>query len=180
VFLSELKEGLQDESESQHSSTTDLTLKITVIMRRILPGLRLYSSWFTKNWATLAADLNDVHVREQLQNLWRCYAEVLTTLVETFPADRLPSVEYMLEEDAETISFEPLISPLTNWIWFSEGSPRAKFSEVDRSHPNDEMLIRIRGLLVNGLELAHRVDEVNLLKNTYRAVADHKRRPYRS
>ena len=163
-LLAELKEYAEEDIDASKTSKNDLANRITVVTRRILPGLRLYSSWFTKNWDTLAAELDDLILRAQIQDLWRCYAEALTTLVKVFPADLLPSVKYLLEEDVETVSFAPLISELTRWIWFSEGKLKPKFSDprVDRSHPNDEMLVRIRDLIVNGLELAHRKEEVSI------------------
>ena len=152
-----------------------------MVARRTLPGLRLYSSWFTKNWAILAAEIADESLRASIQELWRCYADMLTTLATLFPAELLPSIDYMLEEDAEAIGFKPLMSKLTRWIWYTGQDLRPRFSDskVERSHPNDEMLVRIRDLLVNGLELAARTDDVSPHNSRrYIRMSYDVRRPY--
>lgn len=138
------------------SDSQPLPEKITAVARRVLPGIRLYSTWFMKNWSVLSADLEgSAHSKVDAQELWKAYAETLTLLASAFHVSLLPMEQYLLEEDVETLGFQPLLADNTKRRWFDGSSPKAKWSDEDvkRNHPNDEMLMRIRDLLVDGLEL---------------------------
>ncbi|KAI9779136.1 MAG: hypothetical protein M1839_007671 [Geoglossum umbratile] len=131
--------------------------KVTAVARRILPSLRNYSSWIIANSALLVAQVGDTSLNVQIKELWKIYANSLTLLAATFPAEDLPSVEYLLEEDEDTIGFNPLDVERVKRRYFQESGarkPRWHDHGVDRYHPNMEMLARIRGLLTDGLELA--------------------------
>ncbi|KAL1388753.1 hypothetical protein HDK64DRAFT_270558 [Phyllosticta capitalensis] len=133
-----------------------LSEKVTAVARRVLPGLRLYSTWFLKNWSVLSADIEgSAHSKVDAQELWKAYAETLTLLASAFNAEFLPLEQYLLEEDVETLGFQPLLADNTKMRWFDGPVPKAKWSDDDvkRNHPNVEMLMRIRDLLVDGLEL---------------------------
>jgi hypothetical protein len=130
-----------------------LSDKVTIVARRVLPGLRLYSTWFARFWPVLNANLADTLTMVEVQELWRSYAETLTLLASSFPVDLLPEDNYMLDEDVETIGFQPLISPETMKVWYTNGELKLKGSELERHHPNIEMLMRVRDLLVDGLML---------------------------
>lgn len=151
-----------DDRPAEADKYTTLADKITGTARRILPALRLYSSWFLTNCAVLAAEVGDTSLQDHVKQLWRAYARTLTLLASVFPAEYLPSVEYLLEEDEDTIEFRPLISDQTNKIWNLGEKPKARFHDagIERHHPNIEMLARVRELLVDGLHLT--VDEVSL------------------
>ncbi|KAK8152900.1 hypothetical protein BKA80DRAFT_314064 [Phyllosticta citrichinensis] len=138
------------------SDSQPLSEKVTAVARRVLPGIRLYSTWFMKNWSVLSADLEgSAHSKVDAQELWKAYAETLTLLASAFHVSLLPMEQYLLEEDVETLGFQPLLADNTKRRWFDGSSPKAKWSDEDvkRNHPNDEMLMRIRDLLVDGLEL---------------------------
>ena len=135
---------------------------MTAVTRRILPSLRNYSSWIIANSALLVAQVGDTSLNVQIKELWKIYANSLTLLAATFPAEDLPSVEYLLEEDEDTISFSPLDVERVKRRYSQESGarkPRWHDDGVDRYHPNMEMLARIRGLLTDGLKLA--LDEVS-------------------
>lgn len=127
--------------------------KITAVARRVLPGLRLYSIWFSRYWHVLNAHVADTLTTVDIQELWKAYAETLTLLAMTFPYEELPTEDYMLEEDAETIAFQPLFSEETKKTWFKDGCLKPKWCDLERSHPNVEMRMRIRDLLIDGLTL---------------------------
>lgn len=134
--------------------TPQLSEKITVVARRLLPGLRLYSTWFARYWHVLNANIADTLTKVEVQELWRSYAETLTLLTSSFPVAQLPDDSYMLEEDAETIGFQPLVSKDTMKMWCNpDGTMKKKWTELERNHPNIEMLMRVRDLLVDGLVL---------------------------
>jgi hypothetical protein len=121
----------------------------------------LYSSWLVTNAAVVAANVGDPATVVQTQEMWKAYADTLTLLASTFPAQELPPADYMLEEDADTVGFKPLFSDRTRKIWYSGEKLKPKFSDpmVERHHPNAEMLVRVRDFLTDGLQLV--MDDVS-------------------
>ncbi|KAF2138144.1 uncharacterized protein K452DRAFT_277928 [Aplosporella prunicola CBS 121167] len=156
-------ERLTGEDVNATEQSEELSDKVTVVARRILPGLRLYSSWFTNNWKFLSADLDNFEgsiSKVEVRELWKAYAETLTLLASAFPADRLPAEQYLLEEDVDTLGFRPLISDKTLKTWYYGADLKPKWSDegLKRSHPNVEMVMRIRDFLIDGLELTQDED----------------------
>ncbi|EDU43387.1 EST1-DNA-bind multi-domain protein [Pyrenophora tritici-repentis] len=133
--------------------STQLSDKITAVARRILPGLRLYSTWFTRFWKVLNANIADTLNTVDVQELWKAYAATLSLLASSFPVDQLPRENYMLEEDTDTIGFEPLIHPDTMKVWYEGDNMKQKWTDLERNHPNVEMLMRVKDLLIDGLLL---------------------------
>lgn len=157
VMQPELERSFEGNDVTQNGERTpQLSDKITAVARRVLPGLRLYSTWFTRFWNVLNANIADTLTKVEVQELWKAYAATLTLLTSSFPTDQLPqdpSDMYLLEEDIETIGFQPLISPDTTRRWYLDGALKPKCTDVERSHPNVEMLMRVRDLLIDGLML---------------------------
>lgn len=158
----ELERSSEGDDVNQNGGrASQLSDKITIVARRVLPGLRLYSTWFTRFWHVLNANIADTLTKVEVQELWKAYAATLTLLTSSFPADQLPqdpSDSYMLEEDIETIGFQPLVSPETTRLWYRDGVMKPKCTDVERSHPNVEMLMRVRDLLIDGLMLTQNSD----------------------
>jgi hypothetical protein len=120
----------------------------------VLPALRHYSSWLRSTSPTLDKQTDEtvvVHVRE----LWKRYAEALTVLTTTFDIAELPSVDYLLEEDLDTLNFTPLASGITGDRYREDGHIKPKIGDagVQRLHPNQEMLARVRGLVLDGIQI---------------------------
>lgn len=156
ILQSELERLSEGDDVTQHGNRAPrLSDKITAVARRVLPGLRLYSTWFSRYWRVLDANVASTLTKVEVQELWKAYAATLTLLASSFPADQLPphSDSYMLEEDTETIGFQPLISPDTMKVWYDGANLKKKWSDVERSHPTIEMLMRVRDFLVDGLTL---------------------------
>ncbi|KAF2816091.1 uncharacterized protein BDZ99DRAFT_514701 [Mytilinidion resinicola] len=136
-----------------------LSDKITVVARRVLPSLWLYSMWFTKFWRILNAHVADTLTKVEVQELWKAYAETLTLLMSVFPPEEVALLErvYLLDEDVHTIAFQPLAGDETKDNWYAKSTgrlkPRWSDPEVERHHPNEEMVIRVRDLLEAGLVL---------------------------
>ena len=154
--LDRLSEG--DDVKHNGDRATHLSDKITAVARRILPGLRLYSTWFSRYWQVLNANIADTITTVDVQELWKAYAATLTLLASSFPVDQLPQENYMLEEDTETIGFQPLISPDTMKIWYDGGDMKQKWTDLERNHPNVEMLMRVKDLLIDGLLLTQNAE----------------------
>ena len=138
--------------------------KITAVARRVLPGLRHYSSWLTIRAKLLIAQIGDSSLNVQTKELWKTYANTLTLLASTFPVHNLLGIDYLLEEDEDTLGFKPLDQESTVSRYYGQepGIRKPKYHDhsIERHHPNIEMLGRIRDLLVDGLKL--QLDEVNL------------------
>lgn len=160
VLQPELERFAVDEEVINDASprTTNGSDRITAVARRVLPGLRHYSSWLISNTAFLLAQVGDTSLTVQIKEMWKIYAHTLTLLAATFPVSALPCVDYLLEEDEDTLGFKPFNNDRTKRRYFSsdEEKPKLKWhdSGVERQHPNIEMLGRVRDFLTDGLELA--------------------------
>ncbi|KAF2827767.1 hypothetical protein CC86DRAFT_320117 [Ophiobolus disseminans] len=163
VLLQVLQPELERISEADDvtkngTRTLQLSDRITAVARRTLPGLRLYSTWFSRYWKVLNANIADTLTTVDVQELWKAYAATLTLLASSFPADQLPEESYMLEEDTDTIGFQPLVSPDTLKVWYIGDSLKQKWTDLERNHPNVEMLMRVKDLLIDGLLLTQNPD----------------------
>ncbi|KAK5153009.1 hypothetical protein LTR04_006316, partial [Oleoguttula sp. CCFEE 6159] len=153
----------EERDSKQGERAQMLSDKIAATTRRILPPLRLYSCWSLVNARIRSVALvGDATLEHPMRELWKAYAAALSLLAAAFPIELLPTADYLLEEDADTIGFKPLISDRTMKNWYKEGvsgvlKPKYFDQGTERQHPNVEMLMRIRGLLWDGLLLA--VDE---------------------
>lgn len=132
--------------------------KITVITRRVLPALRQYSTWLVSR-SRIITGIPDPAVKVHINELHKMYADVLTRLANFFHARDLPEVSYLLEEDETTIGFKPFqdpnLDPACNlYIDGDALKPRITDPGVERSHPNIEMLARVRDIMLCGLTLA--------------------------
>lgn len=154
--LERLSEG--DDVTQSSDRAPQLSEKITAVARRVLPGLRLYSAWFSSAYPVLCANVADTLTPVDVQELWKAYAGTLTLLASSFPANDLPKDQYMLEEDTDTIGFQPLASQNASRLWYANGELKQKWTDLERSHPNVEMLMRVRDLLMDGIHLVQAED----------------------
>ena len=121
----------------------------------------MYSSWLLTNAVILAAQVGDNVLNVQVRELWKIYATALTLLTSTFAVSQfavsqLPEVDYLLDEDENTIGFKPLDNETTKrkyyaGVGFSVQKPKYHDQGIQRHHPNVEMLGRIRDLLTDGM-----------------------------
>jgi Est1 DNA/RNA binding domain len=132
--------------------------KISPTVRRILPCLRQYSSWLVSCASNLVALENHEFVGVQVTEFWRIYADALTLLAATFHKADMPDVDYLLEEDEDTIAFTPFTNANTSRRYVQTDGltprPRSRDQGIQRHHPSVEMLYRVRGLLEDGISLA--------------------------
>ncbi|KAE8446126.1 hypothetical protein EG329_012497 [Mollisiaceae sp. DMI_Dod_QoI] len=133
--------------------------KITAIARRVLPALRQYSAWLAGRAGIIIACVSNPAVKLHSKQMWNMYAMVLTKLVNFFPAEELPSINYLLEEDETTVGFVPLRNPNLSreCDLFTDiaGVPKIRSTDpgVERHHPNVEMQARIRDILLTAASL---------------------------
>lgn len=143
--------------------------KVSVVARRILPALRHYSSWLLTNSQSLVEqkEEKDSALSIQIKEFWKIYAGTLSLLASSFDVVSLPEVDYLLEEDEESLGFAPLDQDATSRRYVGRGDrskPRMHDLGIERSHPNMEMLYRIREFVIDGLDLVVRGVRENLLR----------------
>ncbi|RHZ52327.1 uncharacterized protein CDV56_106298 [Aspergillus thermomutatus] len=156
ILLAELERfAVEDSLDKDVKSGPD---KVTVVARRVLPALRHYSSWLLIVSHSLVAhkEEKDTPLAVQITEFWKIYANTLSLLASTFDVVHLPEIDYLLEEDEESLGFAPLNKDATSRRYLSatgQQKPRMTDVGVERSHPNIEMLYRIREFVIDGLDL---------------------------
>lgn len=156
VLLGILVSEFADLEEAEHhdDAVRDSSTRLTSVARRVLPALRHYSSWLRSACLYLHRHTDEavtVHVRE----FWKRYAEALTVLTTTFDVAELPSVGYLLEEELDTVAFTPLSAGAAadRYRQGDQTKPKMGDAGVQRLHPNQEMLARVRGLVLDGVQI---------------------------
>lgn len=156
ILLAELERfAVEDSLSKDAKSGPD---KVTAVARRVLPALRHYSSWLLIVSHSLVAhkEEKDTSLAVQITEFWKIYANTLSLLASTFDVVHLPEIDYLLEEDEETLGFAPLHKDAASRRYLSatgKQKPRMTDAGVERSHPNIEMLYRIREFVIDGLDL---------------------------
>ncbi len=161
ILLVELERFAGEDSSNSSKDSKNGPDKVTVVARRILPALRHYSSWLliTSDYLISPKEEQDSSLTIQIQEFWKIYAGTLTLLASTFDVVHLPEIDYLLEEDEESLGFAPLDQAATSrrYVGMSDQlKPRMNDPGVERSHPNMEMLYRIREFVIDGLDLVVR------------------------
>ncbi len=159
LLSSELERCVDGDSQTNANGTG--SAKLSAVTRRVLPGLRQYSSWLISNAPILAAGVGDIALNVQFKELWKIYANALTLLISTFPVSGLPlPIEYLLEEDEDTLGFKPLDNEHAQRRYYTgtTGFRKPKWHDqgVHRQHPNIEMLGRVRDIIIEGMVLQSR------------------------
>lgn len=162
ILLPELERFSADDRENDNGAN-DKQDSVTIVARRVLPAIRQYSSWLLSNSNALIIENEDrdtsLHI--QIREFWKLYASTLSLLASSFDIAKLPEIDYLLEEDEETIGFRPLMNEETGRRYFNANGrrkPQPQDESVERHHPNDEMLFRVRDLLIDGADLVvHKV-----------------------
>ncbi|EJU01610.1 hypothetical protein DACRYDRAFT_89295 [Dacryopinax primogenitus] len=146
-LISDLFTIAQDEV-SQADVQASPVLRISAILRRVLPALRLASKWMCSRFASSEWDQppsSDLAAR--LTIFWASYVAFLNVMSCSFPLSDLPKPNQILEEDFTPIGFLPMLAR-DAVPHISAPAAAAKY------HPNEEHLIRIADLLWDGITLA--------------------------
>ncbi len=164
VLLETLQGELRRRTGASHRSSKQTAIALlTPVVRRLLGGLRNYSSWLGSNVTLLVAEIGDTTVQTQVKELWRVYAKTLTSVAAAFPTSELPNLDYLLEEDEDSLGFSPFDWEHARRRYVVDDAsmqtkPRWHEPGVQRLDPNREMLARVREFLTDGLALV--VDKV--------------------
>lgn len=139
--------------------------KVTAVAQQILPVLRNYSTWLVSSSELLVKETKDNGLNVQIKEFWKIYANTLTLLTSTFDVADLPVVDYLLQEDEDSLGFSPLISENVMRRYLNDNDQLKPRSSDSRLPANAEMLFRIRDFVVDGLELV--VHKVGLAPHSY-------------
>jgi hypothetical protein len=120
---------------------------LSVVARRVLPAVRLYSYWVAEHSDTLLQDSAEPMLQQRVEEMWRVYAAFLTKAVSLSLAK--VDTEYLLEEDSDVVGYLPLITERTRDQWYVNEQLRPRFSDqgVERHPPAKEALMRVKDLV---------------------------------
>ncbi len=172
VIAAEAASGAAHESALADGDDDDeddrLHTKISAVVRRLLPSLRIFSKWLKSNQDVLTAPLDagnpsllsaNSTTQQTVDRFWDAYLEFLARLETLFPLEKLPMLSEPLEEDFDMRGFAPLKRGMMEKraggaAVSSEGSGfedgQGAVDGRNGVHPNDEQLMRISDLLVDG------------------------------
>ncbi|RSH84706.1 uncharacterized protein EHS24_006230 [Apiotrichum porosum] len=138
-------------ADEERDGTLALAQRITAVVRRILPSLRILSRWLKSHleYIARASSSSNPELRATIATFWTEYKRLMLGLARLFPLIQLPGLDEPLEEDLDMRGFLPLrrghaVSGSGNPEEFNGESPGRQ--EV---HPNEEQLMRISDLLVD-------------------------------
>ena len=128
--------------------------KITPVMRKLLPSLVNYSSWLVMNAELFPSITGDGPFFDtfgtDVEEFWLVYAMALTRIMRNFEVKDLPDIDYLLDEDEETIGFKPFQDLRLRDRYVYNGTRKLSGSSTARFHPMKEMLGRLRRLVKDG------------------------------
>ena len=149
----------QQEHGATNSNTRKAVDRVTAVMHRVLPGIRHYSSWLLYSIESSISNLSQrqfpMGAKSNLQALWIAYTKALTAFMSSFTVSDLLDIEYLLEEDEDTIGFVPFRACKVQNRFIHDEKPKPYGHLVSRHHPTREMLARIKELLLDGLEIVN-------------------------
>lgn len=138
------------EADTEMDGTLLLAQRITAVLRRILPALRIASRWLKSHldYVARASDSRNEELSNILTNFWTEYKRFMLALASLFPLAQLPSLIEALEEDVDMAGFLPLRRG-TSADQTSFEDIKADNPSKHEVHPNEEQLMRISDLLVD-------------------------------
>jgi Est1 DNA/RNA binding domain len=160
-----------EEAAIHDNPGTDGSEKLTVVARRVLPALRHYSGWLRSSCSSLHRQTEET-VAAHVGEFWKRYAEALTVLTTTFDVVELPSVNYLLEEDLDTVAFTPLSTGISADRYREDDHIKPKIGDVgvQRLDPNREMLARVRSLVLDAIQIV--IEDVSIFNARVESITD--------
>ncbi|KIW97251.1 uncharacterized protein Z519_02643 [Cladophialophora bantiana CBS 173.52] len=141
------------------STSTQDSPQVPLVIRRVLPHLRLYSGWLL---STVHLLLENEDLVVSMRQLWPLYANTLNLLMLIFPPKAAAEIQYLLDEDIDTRAFSAF-SPFVKKVRLCNRLGRVKQVHSDTAFgPRSaeyEMLYRLKCLITDGVLLASKQDE---------------------
>lgn len=131
--------------------------RLTLTVRRVLPHLRQYSSWFLSSMRSLV-ETKYKSSRRLLEQVSKTYVQALNLLrgnIDVFAPSKIP---HLLEEDTKTLSFSPF-SPIVHKWRYTDMQNNLKPQRIDTGQGKDlqeelaETHVRATDLVVDALRL---------------------------
>jgi hypothetical protein len=153
---------MDDSAIEDYEDDERMHLKISAVVRRLLPPLRIFSKWLKSNQDTLlspdmtstpsALASGNASIQDGITRFWDIYLEFLGRMEALFPLEKLPMLSEPLEEDYDMRGFVPLKRGMLEMSIGLTGEAANKAERNGRGsvHPNEEQLMRISDLLVDG------------------------------
>jgi Est1 DNA/RNA binding domain len=155
VLQSELDTPVRSVKDSVPNNAEE---SVSTVARHILPALKNYSSWLQSNAVLLGRfDFGDhaSSVEVLLREMWSTYATTLTLLNTSYPNYKAP-LNYLLEEDEETLGFIAFEQTFVRGRYYLGGfgatKPMKKTQKFETAA--SEGLVRIHELLTVGFILS--------------------------
>ncbi len=161
--LAVLNRGGMDEYAVEDDEDDErMHFKISAVVRRLLPPLRIFSKWLKANQDVLQSSAmtstpsalarGNVSIQDGITRFWDIYLEFLGRMEALFPLEKLPMLSEPLEEDYDMRGFAPLRLGMLERVVGVTGEATAKAERHGRGsvHPNEEQLMRISDLLIDG------------------------------
>ena len=183
------------EAPPDDAAEGDLAQRITATFRRTLPALRMAGKWLRSNTRYLSQGLkpsvngdedagvtkdakgrgkrnsNPTITIDGIDEFWHNYARFSTSLINSFPVEKLPELRTQLEEDIDMAGFLPLRKYMTGsdgkplgtsrrntadgaQVTVITQEPREQSPLRDQVHPNEEQLMRIADILTDAKAIA--------------------------
>ncbi|KAK9448520.1 uncharacterized protein V1518DRAFT_419179 [Limtongia smithiae] len=131
--------------------------------RRILACLRMYSSWLRTIAITSLVDNDDPMMQQSIEDMWRQYAQTLSSLAVLFGSLSFEKTDVLLNEDIDLIGFLPLESGLTGVRASAKTFTLTEIEEfTSRLHPSQEVILRVSDILTDAHALTN-MDAVPLI-----------------
>lgn len=117
--------------------------RISAVVRRLLPTLRIMSKWIKVNLDYLdrLRSIPETASIQVVSEFWTSYREFAANLVGLFPIESLPRLGASLEEDVDMRGFIPVARG------FVTKSPPSNKQVEQPTHPDEEQLMRIGDIL---------------------------------
>lgn len=161
TLLESFQEKLQRIRETLQAALVKNNTDILRPLEPILPLIRLMMLWAVANKAVLVSSVSTEMSQLQGQ-FWQVLAKCLHLAAITCDLQTLAEVDYMLEEDEDSIAFGPMLSIDTRRVWYDDsGSLRKRWHNKQRGadRSSAELLARMRYFLEVGMRFS--TDEVN-------------------
>ncbi|KAK9480501.1 hypothetical protein V1514DRAFT_325590 [Lipomyces japonicus] len=159
VFATTLLKILDDELNQTYSQSRGKlqdTSDISPVARRVLYGLRIYSTWLLDNVNILGSEQQDHECSIKISDLWLQYASTMS-LVSTYFGDVTLESDVLLKDDIDLLDYVPLRLRSKETLSLTQQDER-----ISHLHPHEETLLRIASLLTDAIALSERI-EVPLL-----------------
>lgn len=156
-LLSVLKRELGD-PPTPDQDLSDLS-RLSLVVRRVLPHLRQYSSWLLSHMRELV-ETKFKSTRLFLEGVMRTYAETLNLLRSHVDVFAPSQVGYLLEDDERTLSFPPYSPKVIEWRYYGVDKTKVKPTRFDTGRGKEiseelaETHMRATDLVVDALRLA--------------------------